>query len=265
MSEMVHTGVQRLNWRTCRRRTTRLEVAGSLAPVDGVRDADLGQLNLPSTVPRIEVKQRELFRYGRPVDSPTADAAPDLLHELLNEHHSPAANLRASLPSAIDKERNLLKVLGNVDSSEQPRNVLSASAELFRVSSFAFFPTDGVKGRLYLYQQFLSRTLGRLQQFTPDEIAVLYSSATDEERVVMETASASVGRIPIKTANGLEWRPLLDAEMVNEAVLARAAEKNPQGVAKLNELAEIRAMHVTVANHAVAEIREALGGVSLDA
>jgi hypothetical protein len=81
----------------------------------------------------------------------------------------------------------------------------------------------------------------------------------------METASASVGRIPIKTANGLEWRPLLDAEMVNGSVMARAAEKNPQGVAKLNELAEIRALHVTIANHAVAEVREALSGLALDA
>ncbi len=107
--------------------------------------------------------------------------------------------------------------------------------------------------------------LGRLQQFTPDEIAVFYQSATDEERTVMETASASVGRVPMKTGNGLEWRPLLDPEMVNEAVMARAAVKNPQGVARLNELADIRAMHVTVAGHAVAGVREALGGVSLDA
>ena len=64
---------------------------------------------------------------------------------------------------------------------------------------------------------------------------------------------------------GLELRPVLDPERVNESVMARAAEKNPKGVARLNELAEIRAMHVTVANHAIAEIREALGGVSLDA
>jgi hypothetical protein len=81
----------------------------------------------------------------------------------------------------------------------------------------------------------------------------------------MEAASALVGRVPMKTGNGQEMRPLLDPETVNETFMARAAAKNPQGVAKLNELAEIRALHVTVANHAVAEVREVLSGVSLDA
>jgi hypothetical protein len=47
--------------------------------------------------------------------------------------------------------------------------------------------------------------------------------------------------------------------------MARAAVKNPQGVARLNELAEIRALRVTIANHAVSEVREALSGVILDA
>ena len=63
----------------------------------------------------------------------------------------------------------------------------------------------------------------------------------------------------------MEWKPLLDPIAVNESVMARAAEKSPQAVARLNELVEIRALHITIANHAIAEIREALGGVSLDA
>jgi hypothetical protein len=108
--------------------------------------------------------------------------------------------------------------------------------------------------------------LSHLRDKTPQEIAVLYNSATDDRRLLMEVASASVGDIPRKAADGgMEWKPLLDPETVNESVMARAAQKNPQAVAKLNELAEIRAMHVTVAGHAVAEIREALGGVSVDA
>ena len=107
----------------------------------------------------------------------------------------------------------------------------------------------------------------RLVQFTPDETRVFYTSSTttDEERLVMEAASVLVGRVPMKTGNGQEMRPLLDPETVNETQMARAAEKNPQAVARLNELADIRAMHVTIAGHAVAEVREALGGVSVDA
>ena len=106
----------------------------------------------------------------------------------------------------------------------------------------------------------------RLIQFTQEENGVFYNSATDEERQVMEAASSILGRIPVKAADGgLELRPVLDPERVNESVMARAAAKNPQAVAKLNELAEIRAMHVTVAGHAVAEVREALGGVNVDA
>jgi len=106
----------------------------------------------------------------------------------------------------------------------------------------------------------------RLIQFTQEENSVFYNSATDEERQVMEAASSMLGRIPAKAADGgLELRPVLDPERVNESVMARAAERNPQAVARLNELAEIRAMHVTIANHAVAEVREALSGLSLDA
>ena len=62
---------------------------------------------------------------------------------------------------------------------------------------------------------------------------------------------------------GMEWKPLLDPETVNESVMARAAEKNPAAVQRLNELREIRAMHVTVAGHAVAEVKEALSGLNV--
>jgi hypothetical protein len=40
--------------------------------------------------------------------------------------------------------------------------------------------------------------------------------------------------------------------------MARAAAKDPAGVAKFHELAEIRATHVTVAGQAEAEVRDAL-------
>ncbi len=98
--------------------------------------------------------------------------------------------------------------------------------------------------------------LGVLQRHTPQEIAIFYSSATDAERLVMEAAAASVGRVPMKTANGLEGTPLLDPERVNDSVIARATAKNPAGAKKLEELTELRAMHVTVAGLAIAEVRE---------
>src|SRR5207253_190600 len=92
--------------------------------------------------------------------------------------------------------------------------------------------------------------LSQLQRHTPQEIATFYNAATDEERLVMEAASASVGRIPVKSGNGLTWEPLIAPDVVHDSVLARATAKNPTGVAKYNELSEIRAMHVTVAQHA---------------
>jgi len=100
--------------------------------------------------------------------------------------------------------------------------------------------------------------LSHLRDRTPQEIGIFYTSATDEERLVMEAAATSVGRVPMKTGNGLQWQPLLDADTVNEAIMARATAKNPSGAAKLRELSEIRAMHVTVAGHAVAEINDVM-------
>jgi hypothetical protein len=103
--------------------------------------------------------------------------------------------------------------------------------------------------------------LSHLRDRTPQEIATFYNSATDEERQLMESAAASVGRVPMKGANGLEWTPLLDPATVNDSIVTRATTTNPDGARKLQELTEIRAMHVTVAGHAAAEVREVLEGV----
>lgn len=100
--------------------------------------------------------------------------------------------------------------------------------------------------------------LSHLKDRTPQEIATFYNSATDGERLLMEHAAASVGRIPRKSEHGLEWQPLLNPETVNDSIIARAVAKNPQGAQKLQELTEIRAMHVTVAGHATQEVRNAM-------
>ena len=86
------------------------------------------------------------------------------------------------------------------------------------------------------------------------DIAVFYNSATGPERRAMEAASASVGRVPMKTGNGLEWKTLLDPEMVNDAIMTRAEATNPTAAQQVRELAEIRAMQVTITAVALAEI-----------
>lgn len=100
--------------------------------------------------------------------------------------------------------------------------------------------------------------LSQFRGMTQQEVAVFYGSATDEERLLMEAAAALVGRVPMKTANGSEWTPLLNPETVTENVIARATVKNPTGAKKLEELTEIRQMHVTVAGNAIAEINEVM-------
>lgn len=120
--------------------------------------------------------------------------------------------------------------------------------------SFPLFPQSAEKPEARRIDFMLSH----LRDRTPQEIAIFYNSATDEERLVMEAAAASVGRVPMKVGNGLQWQPLLDADTVNESVIARATAKNPAGAMKLQELSEIRSMHVTVAAHAVAEINDVM-------
>lgn len=103
--------------------------------------------------------------------------------------------------------------------------------------------------------------LSHLKDRTALEIAMFYNSATDDEKLVLEEAARSVGRIPTKRTDGsLAWMPLLPAETINESIIARATAKNPQGATKLQELEEIRAMHVSMATLATAEIKDAFGG-----
>jgi hypothetical protein len=89
---------------------------------------------------------------------------------------------------------------------------------------------------------------------TPTDIAVFYNSATDAERREMEAASASVGRVPLKTDDGLKWQTLLDSATVTEAQLARAEQTNPAAAQRVRELSEIRDMQVTLTGVALSEI-----------
>jgi len=93
-----------------------------------------------------------------------------------------------------------------------------------------------------------------LLKHTPQEVAIFYDKATDAERLEMEAASTAVGRVPLKSSNGLQWTPLLDPAMVSEAILARAENTNPEAAQKVRELSEIRAMQVTITGVALSEI-----------
>jgi hypothetical protein len=58
--------------------------------------------------------------------------------------------------------------------------------------------------------------LSQLKGRTDVEIGVFYNSASDEEKLVLEEAARSVGRIPTKRADGsLAWMPLLSAETMH--------------------------------------------------
>jgi hypothetical protein len=93
-----------------------------------------------------------------------------------------------------------------------------------------------------------------LAKFSPDERAVFYNAATEDERREMEAASAATGRLPIKTGQGLELKPLLDPEMVNVAIVTRAEMTNPPAAQKLHELEEVRRMQVSMTGVALSEI-----------
>jgi hypothetical protein len=53
---------------------------------------------------------------------------------------------------------------------------------------------------------------------------------------------------------------LLDPKTVDEAVIGRATAQNPEAAMKLQQLSEIRAMQVSVAGIAAADVRAALNG-----
>jgi hypothetical protein len=89
-----------------------------------------------------------------------------------------------------------------------------------------------------------------------------YNSATDDEKLVLEDAARSVGRVPTKSADdSLAWAPLLPAATINESIIARATARNPQGAKKLQELEQIRELHASVTSIAEATVREVLEGV----
>ncbi|MGC4083398.1 MAG: hypothetical protein QM736_15135 [Vicinamibacterales bacterium] len=65
--------------------------------------------------------------------------------------------------------------------------------------------------------------LSHLRALTPQEIAVAYNSATPDEQMLMEHASASVGRVPLKTSQGLVSFPVKLTVLLETAPLMMAS------------------------------------------
>ncbi len=93
-----------------------------------------------------------------------------------------------------------------------------------------------------------------LLKHAPSDIAVFYNSASEIERREMEAASASIGRVPLKTEAGRKLTTLLDPDMVAEAILARAEATNPSAAQRVRELSEIKAMQTTITGVALSEV-----------
>ncbi len=99
--------------------------------------------------------------------------------------------------------------------------------------------------------------LSVLRTMTPDEVAICYGSASDDEKLLMEAASSLIGRVPTKTREkGIVWTPLLDPDAVTATAMARAEAAQPAAAERLRELAEVRAMTASVANCALADLKE---------
>jgi hypothetical protein len=60
--------------------------------------------------------------------------------------------------------------------------------------------------------------------------------------------------VVLKTSGALEWRTLLTAEMVHEAIMSPAEALNPTAAEKVCELSEIRAIEVTTVGLALAGV-----------
>jgi hypothetical protein len=161
---------------------------------------------------------------------------------------------------AISADRNLTTE-GKTAAMEKVRETTRTAINEWRDARLKNIDADMLEKRTAL---FLDRAMPdakhvdlmatHLLKHTPSDIAVFYNSATEPERRAMEAASASVGRVPMKTGNGLEWKTLLEPEMVNGAIMARAEATNPAAAEQVRELNEIKAMQVTIAGVALAEI-----------
>lgn len=90
----------------------------------------------------------------------------------------------------------------------------------------------------------------RLRDFDPLEVEILYSDATDEERLVIEAASDAIGRQPVKRGDRISWEPIISVERVAPVKEARIERSNPEAVLALHDLGRIRTTYDILAGSA---------------
>jgi len=80
----------------------------------------------------------------------------------------------------------------------------------------------------------------QLSGFSDLERELLYLTASDVGRRVIEAAAAAIGEQPVRHGDKVAWEPVIKAETITEAVAARVERANPDGAAALRDLQEIR-------------------------
>jgi hypothetical protein len=162
----------------------------------------------------------------------------------------------------IEADRNL-SAEGRRAALAKAREDASAGVEQWKVGKIA-----GIDGQIAAQQQTLAKAdpgsvqptefaiqfmAAILAKHDPLENEVLYSDATEGERVTMELASESLGRLPRRRGptGDLVWEPVLSPERIAAARVARQAEKNPSAVSALADARRIRNVYVAMSSAAV--------------
>jgi hypothetical protein len=100
---------------------------------------------------------------------------------------------------------------------------------------------------------FMAERLGTLD---PLEVDVLYSDATDQERLLIEVATESVGRVPRRRPDGtVVWEHILSPERIAQGRAARLERVDPAASASLRDLARIRRTYEAMAGAAVGLVK----------
>ena len=130
------------------------------------------------------------------------------------------------------------------------KHAASIRGALLNIDAAATKPTDRA----------IDHLLSRLRDFDPLQISIFYTTASDEERRLLEACSQSVGRIPTKTkAGGLKWQSMLEPEVVGDAIMMRCAAEAPEKAEQLAEVQSLAEVYETVLAVASKEIRDAAG------
>jgi hypothetical protein len=176
------------------------------------------------------------------------------------EHARALVRQREQQRAAIAADRRLTDE-GKVDAEAKAREKARAAITAWNNERMKALDADWLEQRSALLAHVKPADPKRVELMTqhllklkPEDLPIFYGSASESEKREMEGASTSIGRVPMTTPRGLEWRTLLDPEMVETAILERAEQANPAAAAKLRELTEVKSMQQTITNVALSEI-----------